>query len=253
MIDGSTWDPFGAAPALHDRGRLEWRRHTGDTRLPVQGHDALGRARPGRLRGHPERRQGQRLPRRGQRRLVRHGQHARQAAEQLPLSLPARRPGEPRQGRQAAGAAGRVAVARRPDRLPRRPGRRGHPRGRHAGPAHLRQDLQDDVGHDPRHRQGRHGGVRCERGREEGRRHALQAARERRQFKPGTGFTKFFFDETGDTSASTEAGAAYGGFGGAARAAAGPEAATPASCRSSTSPTRRTRASTTSRSSTRPT
>jgi hypothetical protein len=32
-------------------------------------------------------------------------------------------------------------------------------------------------------------------------------------FKPGTGFRKFFFDETGDTSASTEAGAQYGGFG----------------------------------------
>ena len=33
-------------------------------------------------------------------------------------------------------------------------------------------------------------------------------------FKPGTGFSKFFFTETGDTSASTEAGATYGGFGG---------------------------------------
>src|SRR4029079_17640423 len=33
-------------------------------------------------------------------------------------------------------------------------------------------------------------------------------------FKPGTGFKKFFFTETGDTSASTEAGTTYGGFGG---------------------------------------
>jgi hypothetical protein len=32
-------------------------------------------------------------------------------------------------------------------------------------------------------------------------------------FKPGTGFGKFFFDETGDTNASTEAGSQYGGFG----------------------------------------
>jgi hypothetical protein len=33
-------------------------------------------------------------------------------------------------------------------------------------------------------------------------------------FKPGTDFHKFFFTETGDTSASTEAGTTYGGFGG---------------------------------------
>ncbi|HKD11084.1 MAG TPA: alkaline phosphatase PhoX [Thermoanaerobaculia bacterium] len=33
------------------------------------------------------------------------------------------------------------------------------------------------------------------------------------QFRPGSGFTQFFFDETGDTNASTEAGAAYGGLG----------------------------------------
>ena len=34
------------------------------------------------------------------------------------------------------------------------------------------------------------------------------------QFRPGSFFTEFFFDETGDTSAQTEAGSAYGGFGG---------------------------------------
>jgi hypothetical protein len=33
-------------------------------------------------------------------------------------------------------------------------------------------------------------------------------------FKPGTDFRRFYFDETGDTNASTEAGAQYGGFGG---------------------------------------
>jgi hypothetical protein len=32
-------------------------------------------------------------------------------------------------------------------------------------------------------------------------------------FKPGTKFKRFFFDETGDTNASTEAGSQYGGFG----------------------------------------
>ena len=33
-------------------------------------------------------------------------------------------------------------------------------------------------------------------------------------FKPGTGFKKFFFTETGDTTLTTEAGTSYGGFGG---------------------------------------
>jgi hypothetical protein len=32
------------------------------------------------------------------------------------------------------------------------------------------------------------------------------------QFRPGSHFTEFYFDETGDTDALTEAGAAYGGF-----------------------------------------
>ncbi len=34
------------------------------------------------------------------------------------------------------------------------------------------------------------------------------------QFRPGTNFREFIFDETGDTNALTEAGAAFGGFGG---------------------------------------
>lgn len=34
------------------------------------------------------------------------------------------------------------------------------------------------------------------------------------QFRPGTGFREFYFDETGDTSATTTAGSDFGGFGG---------------------------------------
>jgi len=34
------------------------------------------------------------------------------------------------------------------------------------------------------------------------------------QFRPGTNFKEFYFDETGDTSSSTEAGSGFGGFGG---------------------------------------
>jgi len=33
------------------------------------------------------------------------------------------------------------------------------------------------------------------------------------QFRPGSNFTQFLFDETGDTNADTEAGEEYGGFG----------------------------------------
>jgi secreted PhoX family phosphatase len=33
------------------------------------------------------------------------------------------------------------------------------------------------------------------------------------QFRPGSQFTQFFFDETGDTNANTEAGSDFGGFG----------------------------------------
>ncbi len=33
------------------------------------------------------------------------------------------------------------------------------------------------------------------------------------QFRPGSGFREFFFDETGDTNSLTEAGAGFGGFG----------------------------------------
>ena len=33
------------------------------------------------------------------------------------------------------------------------------------------------------------------------------------QFRPGTGFREFYFDETGDTNATTTAGSAFGGFG----------------------------------------
>ena len=42
-------------------------------------------------------------------------------------------------------------------------------------------------------------------------------------FKPGTGFKKFFFTETGDTTLTTEAGTSYGGFGAIQELSAGPE------------------------------
>ena len=58
------------------------------------------------------------------------------------------------------------------------------------------------------------------------------------QFEPGTKFKKFFFDETGDTTLTTEAGADYGGFG-AVRSSRRTRRATRARCGSSTCRTRR--------------
>ena len=65
-----------------------------------------------------------------------------QAAEQLPVPLPALRPDRHRQGRQAAGAAGRVARPLRADRLPPGRGGRRHPVAGRRRPAHLRQDVR---------------------------------------------------------------------------------------------------------------
>jgi len=45
--------------------------------------------------------------------------------------------------------------------------------------------------------------------------HAIAFKRpENGQFRPGTNFSEFYFDETGDTDNRTQAGSAYGGFGG---------------------------------------
>ena len=213
-IDGSTWDPFAQRLLFTTEGGAERRRRRGDARLPVQGHDALGRARPGRLRGHPERQYGNVYIVEDVGGAGRQGQHARQAAEQLPLPLPAVRPDQPRQGRQAAGAAGRVARASGPDRLPRRPGRRRHPLARH------RKDLHT-YGHDFKttwvtiHDTPEDGTARRSTPTRRPRRPAARRSSgpENGQFKPGIEFNKFFFAETGDTTLTTEAGTQYGGFG----------------------------------------
>ncbi len=93
-IDGSTWDPFARPAALHDREpeRADLR---GDTRLPVHRRRRLGRARARRLRGHPGRRRGEHLDRRGHRRR-RTRAARREAAEQLRLPLRPEAAGRPR-------------------------------------------------------------------------------------------------------------------------------------------------------------
>jgi hypothetical protein len=89
-LDGITWDPFTrqllVTAERHDRN----------------GSPAAG-ARFRRLRGCPDRQGGQRLGRRGHRRL--RGQRG-QAAQQLRLPLHSERSRRPRQGREAPGPAG---------------------------------------------------------------------------------------------------------------------------------------------------
>ena len=98
--------------------------------------------------------------------------------------------------------------ALRPDRLSRQRRRRRHPVAEPEGPPHLRQPVQDELDHRPRHRRRRNrrpstptrSPRRITRRRSSGPRTA--------QFRPGKQFKEFFFDATGDTDAATQAGSA---------------------------------------------
>ncbi len=68
-------------------------------------------------------------------------------------------------------------------------------------------------------------------------------------FQPGTNFGSFYFTETGDTNANTEAGAALGGYGAVYRLTQPGPTANRGRCRCCTGATRRTPGSTTLRSS----
>jgi hypothetical protein len=92
----------------------------------------------------------------------------------------------------------------------RQPGGARQPRP--AGAPHLRQLVQNPLGDDPRH------GGRWQRA---VRRHRPRQAAgatpfmrpENGLFQPGSKFTKFFFDETGDTNATSPENGAAGGWG----------------------------------------
>ena len=87
----STWDPL-AKRLLFTTENAERPDLRGDARLPVDRRGRFRRARPRRLRGHPERRRRQPVDRRGHRRRQQAGADGPQAAQQLHLPL---RPGTP--------------------------------------------------------------------------------------------------------------------------------------------------------------
>ena len=169
VFDGSTWDPFAQrllfTAELGNAGGV-WQA-TLDRAVQGAGRERL--PRPGRLRGHSERRARQPLHRRGRR--WRDGGRQVQGPQQLPVPVRAEEQDRPDAGRQAAGAAVEGPAGRLV--------RRQHVLAGHEGPAHLRQDVRHFLGHHPRHRGQRHDTVRRQRAGEGGRRHAVQATRER--------------------------------------------------------------------------
>ena len=213
-IDGSTWDPFAQRLLFTTEGGAEGGVDRGArSTIPSKVSTLWGVLGQGGYEGIQNDQLRQRLHRRGHRRPGRQGQHARQAAEQLRLPLPAERPDQPRQGRQAAGAAGRVARAsrRRSSSTTARPtptSSRPTPRtctptamsSRRCGSRSTTPTKDGTAAFDANAAAKKAGGTPFKRP-------------ENGQFKPGTGFKKFFFAETGDTTLTTEAGTQYGGFG----------------------------------------
>ncbi len=246
--------PVGEAAALHLRVTLHRRRLAGHDRRPVDRREPPGHPGHRRLRGHPERLGGQPVDRRGRRRQERHGEHVRQAAEQLRLPLQAVRRDRPDQGRQAAGAAGRLARRTRASRS-RSTGRRpARATGAQADADILSADTKDlhsygkmfttkfvtihDTATDGTAPFSANAAAKAGKG-------TPFKRPENGQFLPGSGFRSFVFDETGDTDNRTQAAPDFGGFGGLQRLdSPGPDR-TPASCGSSTRATRRTAVSTT--------
>ena len=106
------------------------------------------------------------------------------------------------------------------------PDHRGDPDARSTRPtsraAHLRHDVRHEVGHDPRHRRRRHRAVQREPAAQGRRTRRRSSGRRTAQFRPGSNFSEFFFDETGDTNATSPENATAGGWG--SRVQADPDA-----------------------------
>ena len=134
-------------------------------------------------------------------------QPARPAAEQLRLPLRARTTRTIcRRAASSRSLAGQVQGARRGHRVPQRRARRRHPVAGHQGPAHVRQRLRHAVDHDPRH--GGRTAPRPSTPTRSPRASARRSSGPRTACSvPARSFREFFFTETGDTNALTEAGA----------------------------------------------
>ena len=202
VIDGSTWDPFAhgcSSPPSAARGR----RLAGDSRLSRPTVDDISRRlRPRRLRRDPERRRRQPLDRRGRRRHDGCGEHAREAAQQLRLPL---RPDDKSDLTSRAAScrrcrSSRCAPASRSCSTRARPTPTSSRRTSRTSTRTARRSHA--VGDAPRHRRRRHR-RRSTPTRSPRRKLATPFKRpENGQFRPGTGFREFFFDETGDTDAA---------------------------------------------------
>ena len=203
--------PVRPAPALHHRGRRLRRRRRGHARLPVEGLEPLGRAGPGRLRGHPERQARQRLHRRGPGGPAGTvNTHAKQPNSFIYRLLPTTRPTWTRAASCRCCRSRRSSTRVRSSSAATPTPTSCLPTPRICTPTGTSfktlwvtiHDTEKDgtAAFDANAAAKKAGGTPFKRP-------------ENGVFKPGTGFKKFFFTETGDTTLTTEAGTAYGGFG----------------------------------------
>ncbi len=208
--------PVRAAAALHGRERRATAasgRPRSTSRPTVE--DISGIARPGRLRGHPERlatatSASSRTSAAPTAPPTTHAKHPNSFLYRFVPDGPSR----PDQGRQAAGAAGDSHAHRPADRVPRRSGGRRHPLAGHdATCTPTATTFATQLGDDPRHRGRRH--ARRSTPTRWRRRPAARrsSARERACSARARTFREFYFDETGDTNADTRGRRGYGGFG----------------------------------------
>ena len=212
-----------AAPALHDRGRRGRRRHRGDARLSRPRSRSSGAcwARAATRGSRTTSTATSTSSRTAAARPARSTRTPSSRTASSSASCPTTRPTSTRAASCRCCRSGRSSIPAA-DRLPRRRGRRRHPLCGHQGSAtygHVFKTLWVTV-----HDTAKDGTAAFD---------ANAAAKkaggtpfkrpENGQFKPGTGFKKFFFAETGDTTLTTEAGTQYGGFGAVQELSAGPE------------------------------
>ena len=233
--------PVGPAAPLHD-GEPDRTDLLGHAGLPVDRRRRLRRARPRRLRGHPERRRRQHLDRRGHRRLrARPARRRRSPTASSSATCPA--PGDLANGKlqvlQVLNAAGTPITSDVANAAQL---------GRPARAARLRLDFQTrwmtihDTATDgtapfnANTLAKAHDGTPFKRP-------------ENGNFRPGSHFREFFFDETGDTNATSPENANAGGWGSLFKLTQSDPSADAGRSRSSTSAMGRRPASTTSRSS----
>ncbi len=198
-IDGSTWDPW-AKRLLFTTENARRADLRGDAGLPVDGRRRLRRARPGRLRGHPERLRRQHLDRRGRRRLEQAGhRRAKRPNSFVYRYVPAPSRATCQRGKLQVAAGAATPTANRSPSPARQ--RSTAPTRSRSTPTATSFKTRWVTIHDTAVDGDR--AVRRQRTRQ-GRRTRRRSSDPRTApFRPGSDFTKFFFDETGDTNATS--------------------------------------------------